>query len=308
MDFLFTNEKIGYCHHHALEVARCNAPVPKQIVYNDDQEDFYGSPIIHEQRFKELLRETSGILKSYGDDTIDEENISTNYVEHFQNWLCLMHEALYNNSEKGAVFECVCDIIYGIIEINDKYIKLININIRPCAQGMGLYNIVICQILMDCQKTEKGLIIFSPYPYTVDATRSILGNAGMRILEDDNILVSKEDVARLVDLRKICRVEEHRTLNFDIIFLLIVNKDYYPSADQMNSQQEVDARFDRAIQERLGNSCRKKALASDPITPPPPSETGYRLRNFSLTPHPTLPSRKRIYFSSPERQPINTKK
>ena len=106
----------------------------------------------------------------YTHNKISYEEISPHYVEHLQKWFELMYVYCIANIS----YDQSCDIIHAYISYTKQEIYLNLIEIRPCAQKLGLLNLVIGQLLKTCQHCNKDLIIMYPVPETLKAVQSII--------------------------------------------------------------------------------------------------------------------------------------
>ena len=187
-------------------VAKCEAPIPRTLTYSEKQKHLFGTPAQHEKIFAEAIGEKSSIgHASYGDDEISIENISPNYTDHFQNMLSIIHKncILVNDNIHKTSFNEICDVVNVDICVKALDIELQCIEFRPCAQMLGLFNIIVCQLLRTCLCTKKNLVIFYPVRETIMALESLFGKLDSDLKAHINKCVSlSEFKSQLASLNK----------------------------------------------------------------------------------------------------------
>ena len=117
--------------------------VPTNLEYSEEQEVHFNNPEEHEEEFADHLKIR---LKSHPDQTLpmfthekrSYDEISPHYVAHLQKWFELMYVYCIAN----IMFNQSCDIIHAVITYKEQNIQLNLIEIRPCAQKLGLINCI----------------------------------------------------------------------------------------------------------------------------------------------------------------------
>ena len=225
---------------HALERLELifDAIVPSNLQYSYNQRLLYKSPQDHEETFAyQLLMFPERTLCLQG--AVPSDNISERYKEYFQNWLGLMYITCVRNLQ----FDQMSEISIAFIPVdNPVELKLSQIEIRPCAQKLGLFKLIICQLLKVCQHRKISLVIPAPVPETLRALQSMFGSQGLytdrRYIVHIDVFRSMPDEAIL----SICRVYGRAKFDADGKILQF-NPDILPSASDINDQRVVDARF-----------------------------------------------------------------
>ena len=128
-----------------------DAIVPTKLKYGDQQQRYFFNPMKHEIEFAQNLR--VGYPKqtlTFGDDTVSPEEISPRCINHLQRWLQLMYHTLCIDCKKNENFDQICYILYAHVSSDPDALQLNLIEVRPCAQKLGLLNLVIGQLLKIC--------------------------------------------------------------------------------------------------------------------------------------------------------------
>ena len=222
-----------------------DAIVPTSLEYSEKQVEYFNNPAEHEEDFAEHLQ-------SYPDQTLSMfrhkktsfDEISQHYVAHLQKWFELMYVYCVAN----IMFNQSCDIMHAIISFREQNILLSLIEIRPCAQMLGLINLVIGQLLKICQKCHKNLLIMQPVPETLSAVQSMIqGN-----LSSGDYVIPLSTFSQMSnnDILTTCRLREKRARGFIDDKVIWINPIFLPSVEDINSQEAVDRRVDEAIQKR----------------------------------------------------------
>jgi hypothetical protein len=111
-----------------------------------------------EKFFVTTLKDCPQYTLSYGMDLVEPEKISEFFGAHLQTWFALMHHTCAN----GGRFQQICDVAFAHTECNKDPIKLIDLEIRPCAENLDLFKMIICQLLKSSQRASKSLSITAP--------------------------------------------------------------------------------------------------------------------------------------------------
>ena len=215
-----------------------DAPVPSNLIYSAKQQRYFSSPQDHENTFVRLLQDPEYNQCLRG-DKIKSDEISDNYIVHFQTMMQLMHTACVDSKPCKQV----CDIAGTEIEITDQTVELHVIDIRPCAQKLGIFNLIICQLLNSCRCVHKSFVVVAPVPETLDALVSIFNGIGMYKQVRYTIPIEKFETWDASTCLQICRLDETRNHSFDDANVIVVNPRCLPTAHEMNDQREVDNRF-----------------------------------------------------------------
>jgi len=218
-----------------------DAPVPSNMIYSAKQERYFSSPQEHENTFVRLLQDPEYNQCLRG-DKIETDEISDNYIVHFQTMMQLMHTACVHSKPCKQV----CDIAGTEIEITGQTVELHVIEVRPCAQKLGIFNLIICQLLNSCRCVHKSLVVVAPVPETLNALGSIFNGIGLYNPIRYTVPIEKLEGWDASTCLQICRLDQTRKHSFDEANVIVVNPIYLPTAREMNDQQEVDKRFTKS--------------------------------------------------------------
>ena len=137
------------------------------------------------------------------------------------------------------------DIIRAFISYTGQNIHLNLIEIRPCSQKLGLFNLVIGQLLKICQHCNKDLIIMYPVPETLNAVQSMIPGS----LSSGDYVIPLSTFSQMSnnDILTTCRLRENRARGFIDDKVIWINPNFLPSVEDINSQEAVDRRFEEAM-------------------------------------------------------------
>jgi hypothetical protein len=220
-----------------------DAPVPDKLCYSEEQINNFGPPKDHEQSFINDLGKYPLLHLCFGLDPVTPEFITPNYKTHFQTFIAFMHRTCTGMCS----FSQMCDIVDITTSWDGQNIRLEVISIRPCAQKMGLFNIILGQLLKICQCTQKPLRINNPVPETLAAVRSIFPTvtfASPCIIPLDLFRAMSNE-----QLIQTCRLE-NKVFCFNPANILVINPVIMPSAEDMNDPAAVNIRYDASIKGR----------------------------------------------------------
>ena len=126
-----------------------DAIVPTNVKYGDEQQKYFDNPMKHEIAQNLRVGYPKQTL-TFGDDTVSPEETSPRCINHLQRWLQRMYHTLCIGCKKNENFDQICDILYAHVRSDPDALQLNLIEVRPCAQKLGLLNLVIGQLLKIC--------------------------------------------------------------------------------------------------------------------------------------------------------------
>jgi hypothetical protein len=152
--------------HYRTKCIRTAAFVDTDIEYKTDQIRAFGTPQESEERFS----------KDYGFGDI----IPDNYVSLFKNFLIEIDNRVfrYAAGEKNAGGNIKCHIAAVIVNFEkskDTFV-LEEIEVRPCAQKIGISKLILWQIVKSCEASGCNFLVDFP----VEQTRNILEGINAR--------------------------------------------------------------------------------------------------------------------------------
>lgn len=240
------------------EVAHTDALIPKWCVYDEKQSLTFVSP----RNMEAYFVENTGIV-----------DIPYNYVNRLNTLLDRMHDTImatmtereymirvYSHNFINEIVNVQLDLHIG----SSVYLSLIEV--RPCAEGLGIFRIVLWQLLQTCKCGGWKLGVGNPFPKTRQLLQRVAkedlfqsdGEGGMIIQAQD---ILKCDIRNfdILDKLLICGLEAHK---------LTLNRKSFPYADVMNIHQD---QLDRRLEHKLANNKmkpisekkRRQALAED---------------------------------------------
>ena len=231
----------------------CDAPWPANLTYKDDQIKCFGKPEVHEFNWRRNIRRTD-LNASLNGDAIVDDDIPDNYLVHLQDWLEIIHA----NCLANECFEEICDVAYMKVDMDRNYISLTIVDIRPCAQGLGLIKLILCQLIKTCHILNKNLIIFEPVSDTTGILNYLFGNNNIDTLK--TFIIQNEINTTDLDYRKIepdyfsCKLgSEQLALNE-----LVLKNIYLIESSEIHSwNQECDI--------SLAERCKVTAMIKEPF-------------------------------------------
>jgi len=290
-----------YNNHGNYHIVSCAAPYPKELRYTPEQEKIFKTPKEHELIFAKSFKHSPN--HSYLSPTHPiTDDISSDYTRHFGIFLQQINNVA---SKKSNIPQFIfCDIVAVTLWMaKPTSISLAIINIRPCAQGLGISKLIFYQLIKICFELQKDFVVDGPIEETRDILHSLfdstISNDKFRQYILDNTLGSDEfPISHIqndhiffnefsnekrenfynslyiihfvtirewmtnspISLEERCRVEAMVNIKSSReSTIAVINEDYFPSADDLNSQEKVDERFAlKQAKQRQHKSKRKR--------------------------------------------------
>ena len=227
------------------EMDRCccvtDAPLPQWLVMDDEQE----TEIYHGvQELEKLFREEVGA------------GIGKNYVDGLQ----FLFEQIHRKIGPGgtALRSNICShliIINGIAKKAGRVVIVDDIVVRPCAQKMGFFRLVLWQMVQSCKRFNLRLVLRS----NSSKIKRILGQISNKFVAGGEVYpcisISSEDIAKMnieqFGIQHMLKLGGGLMLGgggeVEPDWHLVLNANMLPSAAQFNSQAWVDSRDARMI-------------------------------------------------------------
>ena len=245
----------GKYQNQQKNINYCDAPWPTNLKYKRDQIKEFGTPENHEKVMVRYMKHAP-ITRSFNGDPIVEDKISDNYIFHLQSWLKIIHENCFEGKDK---FYEICDVAMVKIYVFDAYISLARVEVRPCAQGLGLIKLLLCQLIKTCQVLNKSLSVFEPVGDTKDICEYLFGKNDVSILRNF-IIKYKIDSSNFTSLEvshqyfdPLAKPKQHALNKF-------IRKDLYLiDSRDINIWNETEM-LDKSLTER----CKVTAMISAP--------------------------------------------
>ncbi len=262
-------------------MGRTDALIPKWVIYDDMQKMTFVDP----QTMEAYFVEHTGV-----------KDIPSDYVHSLNMLLDKMHQtikrlkgsktkksaaSIVDNGDDGYVYfyhEQSHNFINEVVNVqldfkiyhNDNIKKrkkrssvyLSLIEVRPCAEGLGIFRIILWQLLQSCKHVEWDFGVRMPYPKTKQLMHRVTKNQNL-FVDDGNscMIISLENISR-------CLIQDFDILNKLVVvstdtislptkkrksdirdasqsYNLKLNTKSFPSAYIMNvDQKALDARFE----------------------------------------------------------------
>ena len=266
-------------------VAYCDACCPTNLTYTTEQIQYFKTPQEHEAEFaRQFKRPESHAYLNPREPITDD--ISRDYKKHLRKWLRrITFDVCCGRANSNSAI--MCDIISVRVWVPAKsnaFVGIIRIDIRPCAQGLGMSKLIFYQFIKICVADKKDLVVHEPLQETRDILQSMFGS------------IEKTEIRRYVIERKINTDEfpyqeifsdsrfeaflpEKKEKFYNSIYMIrldkmqqwmdpscdislearcrveemvlssrdvfaVIDPDYFPSAEDLNDQKKVDERFD----------------------------------------------------------------
>ena len=191
------NISANHCYtpkNHSKKINICDAPWPKALRYDSDQKELFGTPAEQENLFATEYLKKPKRNRSLNGYVFKDAEISEAYTQHFLNWLKLIHNESFKyifDEDKDYFYE-VCDVALVRIFPKKKSIILARVEFRPCAQGLGLIKLLLCQLIKTCQIQKKSLVVYKPFNDNRCILESLFGKNDLETLKSF-IFENKED-------------------------------------------------------------------------------------------------------------------
>ena len=238
------------------QVAHTDALIPKWCVYDEKQSLTFVSP----QSMEAYFVENTGIV-----------DIPYNYVNRLNTLLDRMHDTIMATMTEREYITSVAhghnfmnEIVNVQLDLNigsSVYLSLIEV--RPCAEGLGIFRLVLWQLLQTCKCGGWKLGVGNPFP----KTQKLLQRAAKDLFQGDGeggMIIQAQDILKcdirnfdILDKLLICGLEAHK---------LTLNRKGFPHADVMNiHQDQLDRRLEHklAMIKPISEKKRRQALAED---------------------------------------------
>lgn len=210
-----------------------DAPIPEWLVYDTDQALYFLSPSSSEADFDE----------DFGD------RITKGYLQDFERNLIAFHGSI-NSSEKSEVDSLYCSILKLDYYVHSRRIDVISYLTRPCAEKLGFFRVVAWHLLQCCIHANKDILAVSP----VAQMMSLLLSLSEKQTKFENL--ENKKLIRVDDLKAIKMSDvgvDSYFLEYDISstpIKLQLNSVAFPTAAQLNSQEEVDKRRNKVFKRK----------------------------------------------------------
>ena len=200
-----------------------DAPIPDWITYNQDQLSVFGPPSAVETKFEKMV-ETNG--EKFGKD------IPENFLESFQEELNALSRWIYVNRRNDSSLsrhELRTFLVQCIFTYTKRTICLDWIQVRPCAEGLGILKVILFWISQNCTNSQS-LSVCTPLSRTAPQLLKISEN----FKKQGTYWVLSNPADADFKIAKKVRIDN------DVIVLL---KEQWPTASTLNSQEMVNKRF-----------------------------------------------------------------
>lgn len=189
--------------------------VPGWVRYSEEQAEMFASPEIVEQDF----------AKQFG------ENLSERYLDEFSEMLQRI-DSDYVNELSAGLHIAKCSVVIVKYRVGVKDVAMSSVLVRPCAENLGIFKIVLLRFVQSCSARNKEFVIEG----LADKTFSML--KGVLQIEGDN-----DEFSYSVDVEKLPSITAQvlgiakKLSSVDPVFELKASE--FPTSVVMNSNQRV---------------------------------------------------------------------
>lgn len=203
--------------------------VPTWVDYDEDQRRFHISPEVVEAQF--CMR--SGNL------------IQPNYLHELHEMLddiiTTINYNLFHSSEEEAL---LCDVVNVSYQVQVDSVCLQSVIVRPCAEGLGLFKIILYFFMHACGRRGVRLMVNPESAKVRSLLLSITHCFQIRQVKIDSRLqtlwVLQPIFLRAISARQ-CRILGKFDYN-EREFAYYINRDFFPSHTALNDTASLEAR------------------------------------------------------------------
>lgn len=187
--------------------------VPEWVRYSEEQADMFLSPEKVEKDFAEMFG----------------ENLSESYLDEFSNMLQRIDSDYVNDQSAGLHIQ-QCSVVIVKYKVGVERVALSSVLVRPCAEGLGIFRIVLLRFVQSCSAHKKEFAIELVADKTFDILKDVL-----KIERDSHAFSYSVDTDKLPSITAEALRIADKLSSVHPVFQLKASE--FPTSGVMNSNQ-----------------------------------------------------------------------